>query len=117
MEPLTGLFVAALISTALGVFLYLAIRTPLAKMLEQNCAGNDTVQFWGRFTQVMLVLFPLFVAVAFGLPPGELMPKTDAASLLVRIITASLVGGFLALIGMGIWVASIAKQFAIWNRK
>jgi hypothetical protein len=95
----------------------MAIRRPLTKMLEQNCPANDTVHFWGRFTQVMLLLSPIFVAISFGLPAGEVMPKTDAASLLVRIITSSLSGGFLALLGMGFWVASIARQFAIWNRK
>ena len=117
MEPLTGLLIAALISLTVGAGLYLAIRFSLAKMLEQNCPGDSAVQFWGRFTLIMLFLFPLFVAVAFGLPPGELMQKMDTASLLVRIITSSLVGGFLALTGMGVWIASIARQFATWNRK
>lgn len=117
MEPLTGLLLAALIGSGVGLAFYLAIRNPLAKMLEQNCAGNDTVRFWGRFTQIMLFISPLFVAIAFGLPSGELMQAADPASLLVRIITSSLVGGFLAMIGMGFWVASIARQFAMWNRQ
>lgn len=117
MEPLTGLLIAALVGAGTGLAFYFAIRNPLARMLDQNCAGNVAVQFWGRFTQIMLFISPLFVAIAFGLPPGELIEKADPASLLVRIITASLVGGFLAMIGMGVWVASIARQFVMWHQK
>lgn len=117
MEPLTGLFAAALIGSSIGIAFHLAIREPLAKMLDQNCAGNDTVKFRGRFTLIMLFVSPLFVAITFGLPPGELMQKADPASLLVRIMTSSLVGGFLAMIAMGFWVSSISRTFAMLNRR
>ena len=117
MDPLTALATASAISAALGVLLHLVIRGPLSTMLQQNCPGDDTVNFWSRFTSVMLVLSPLFVAVAFGLPQAELIPKTDTATILVRIITSSLVGGFLAMIGMGLWAASLARRYAMFNRQ
>ena len=117
MDSLTALATASIISIALGAALFLAIRGPLSTMLQQNCPGDDTVNFWNRFTSVMLVLSPLFVAVAFGLPQAELIPKADTATILVRIITSSLVGGFLAMIGMGFWVASLARRYAMLNRQ
>jgi hypothetical protein len=112
MSALSGLSVALAVAIVLGLFLYLAIRSPLQNMLRNNCAGDDTVAFWSRFTLIMLFLGPAFLSLSAGLPPAELIPKTDPAALFVRVSTASLVGSFLAMICMGLWVSSLAKRFS-----
>ena len=112
MSALNGLFLSLAISAALGMALYLAIRSPLRAMLLKSCAGDETVAFWSRFTLIMLFLAPTFLSLIAGLPPSDLIAKTDPSALIVRLATASIVGGFLAMLGMGLWVASLANRFA-----
>ncbi|HUB88904.1 MAG TPA: hypothetical protein VMA74_04155 [Dyella sp.] len=108
MTTVTALLIA--VSAGLGSILYLAIGKPLRGLLQQACPGSEAVLFWTRFTLVMLYLSPLFLSVAFGLPPAELMAKMDPGSVVLRVVTSSLVGVFLAMLGMGLWVSSIVRR-------
>jgi hypothetical protein len=112
MSALSGLLLSLAISALLGALLYFAIRGPLQAMLLKSCAQDQTVAFWSRFTMIMLFLAPAFLSLVAGLPPSDLIAKTDPAALVVRLSTASIVGGFLAMLGMGLWVASLANRFA-----
>ena len=112
MSALSGLLLSLAISAAFGALLYLAIRGPLQAMLLKSCAGDQTVAFWSRFSLIMLFLAPAFLSLVAGLPPSELIEKTDPAALIVRLATASIVGGFLAMLCMGFWVASLSNRIA-----
>jgi len=110
MEPLTGLAFAACISLLIGGCVYFAIRKPLNSLLSNSCPGDAATAFWERFTQIMLFLSPLFIAVAFGTPPADLANTMDSSAILTRIITSSLTGVFIAMIIMGYWISSIARS-------
>jgi hypothetical protein len=110
MDPLTGLALAACISLLIGGCVYFAIRKPLNSLLANSCPGNSTTAFWERFTQIMLFLSPLFIAVSFGTPPADLSYSMDSSAILTRIITCSLIGVFIAMVIMGYWISSIARS-------
>ena len=111
MPALNALLVAAIVSLLVGAILYMAIRQPLQRLLVQACPGDAAVGFWSRFTLVMLFLAPLFVCIAIGLPSAEMTPKLDPATVISRIITSSLSGGFLTMLCMGAWVKSLASRY------
>ena len=111
MPALSALLIAILTSLLIGIALYFAIRNPLEKLLVQSCPGDAAVAFWTRFSLVMLFLSPLFVSIAFGLPLAEMAPKMDPSTIVSRIITSSLSGAFLTMIGMGLWVSKLANRY------
>lgn len=111
MPALLALLLAVAISLLIGAGLYSAIRKPLENLMAQYCMADSAVAFWARFTLVMLFLAPLFIAIAFGLPPAEALPKVASTTIISRVVTASLTGGFLAMICMGIWVSTLARRF------
>jgi len=113
VSALTALFVAAVVSLCIGGGLYFAVRRPLDLLLAQSCPGDAAVNFWARFTLIMLLLSPLFTAVAFGLPQAAAIPKIPAADVVSRIITSALSGGFFAMVAMGAWVSSLARKYPL----
>jgi hypothetical protein len=110
MDPISALLVAVAAGAATGVGLLFAMKAPLMRMLEKSCPGDDAINFWARFTLVMLVLSPVLFALGFGLPPSEKILAFDLASILVKVITSAFVGGFFAMVGIGIWVGRIASS-------
>ncbi|HEX7340588.1 MAG TPA: hypothetical protein VF271_11725 [Rhodanobacteraceae bacterium] len=59
----------------------------------------------------MLFLAPLFIAIAFGLPQAEMLSKAALTTVVSRVVTFSLTGAFLAMLGMGIWVGSLVRRY------
>jgi hypothetical protein len=110
VSSLHALGTCAVISLVVSTTLFLAISRPLRAFIERVCPGPEGVAFWLRFTVVMLFLSPLFVAVAFGLPPASQIKTLEAGELIQRAVTSSLVGAFLAMIGIGLWVSSLARK-------
>ena len=110
MEPLSALLAASCIGIVTGIGLQIAMKSPLMRMLEKSCPGEEAISFWARFTLVMLVLSPVFFAISFGLPQSEKIQTFDVATILVKVITAAIVGGFFAMVSMGIWVGRIASR-------
>lgn len=110
MTSLQALAVCAGISLVLSVLLVVAIAAPLRSFIERLCPGPEAVGFWSRFTLVMLFLSPLFVAVSFGLPSAAALRGLEAGELIQRAVTASIVGAFLAMLGIGLWVSSLARR-------
>jgi drug/metabolite transporter (DMT)-like permease len=110
MTSLESLAITAVVSLLLSAALCAAIYRPLQALLAKICPDSEAIHFWARFTLIMLVLSPLFVAVAFGLPPAEMTQKMDAGVLLQRIIAAALIGAFLAMLGMGLWVSALIRR-------
>lgn len=110
MGSLHALAVCAAISLMVSAILFLAISRPLRAFIERACPATEGVNFWLRFTVVMLFLSPLFVTVAFGLPPAAQIRLLEVGELIQRATTSSLVGAFLAMIGIGLWVSSLARR-------
>lgn len=110
MTPIEALGIAVLISLVLSTALCLVIVRPLQALLIKACPGPEAVQFWGRFTLIMLFLSPLFISIAFGLPPSSAAPQLDGGTIVQRIISAGLVGAFLAMLGLGFWVSTMMRR-------
>jgi hypothetical protein len=110
MNSLQALSICIGISIAISIVLFAAMSKPLSAFIRRVCPEPESVGFWLRFTVVMLFLCPLFITFSFGLPPASVLNALDVGELVQRAITASLVGSFLAMIGMGIWVSSLARR-------
>ncbi len=110
MTSLQALAICAGISIALSVILVFAIAAPLRAFIQRLCPGPEAVGFWSRFTLVMLFLAPLFVCMAFGLPSGQTLQEADSGHLIQRAITTSVIGAFLAMLGIGIWISSLMRR-------
>jgi hypothetical protein len=110
MDPLLAFGTAAASGLGLGGLLFSAMHQPLLKLLRGQCPDDEAITFWARFSAVMLVLTPLFFALTFGVPNRFEMPSTTLSSLLVSAVTSAIVGGFLAMIGMGAWVTFLSRR-------
>jgi formate/nitrite transporter FocA (FNT family) len=110
VTSLQALGICAGISIALSIVLLITIAAPLRSFIQRLCPGPEAVGFWSRFTLVMLFLSPLFVAVAFGLPSGQTLEETDVGEQIQRAVTTSIIGAFLAMLGIGLWVSSLMRR-------
>jgi hypothetical protein len=110
VTSIQALALCAGISIALSVILVIAIAGPLRTFIQRLCPGPEAVGFWSRFTLVMLFLAPLFVCMAFGMPSGLMLGKTELGELIQRAVTTSIIGAFLAMLGIGLWVSSLARR-------
>lgn len=116
MTSLEALISCLAASLLLGLVLVAGVSTPLRGLLLRVCPGTEAVGFWTRFTQVMLVLSPLFTSLTFGLPESSSLPLLSAGDVLQRIVSSSIAGAFLAMLGMGLWVSSqLPRQPAEWG--
>jgi hypothetical protein len=110
MTSLGAMSVCVGISLALSIILIFAIAAPLRAFIQRACPSPEAVNFWSRFTLVMLFLAPLFCCLVWGLPAGELLKKVDLGLLIQRAVTSSLVGAFLVMLGIGIWVSAMGGR-------
>ena len=108
MSSLQALLIGISTSLLTGATLQAAIARPLRAFIASMCPEPESVAFWLRFTIVMLFLSPLFVTVAFGLPA----PATwlDPVEIVQRTIASSLVAAFVTMIGIGLWISSLARR-------
>lgn len=97
------------VSFVLSAVLSLVILPPTRAVLRRLCPLEDTVAFWTRFTVLMLFLGPLLVTLIFGVPYSELSSKLTATDLVVRVISAALVGSFLTLGGIGLRIGTLRQ--------
>jgi hypothetical protein len=97
------------VSLVLSAVLSLVILPPTRAVLRRLCPLEDTVAFWTRFTVLMLFLGPLLVTLIFGVPYSELSTKLTATDLVVRVISAALVGSFLTLGGIGLRIGTLRQ--------
>src|SRR3989440_9814543 len=100
---LLGLVVSLVLSSVIS----LVILPPTRALLRRLCPLEDAVAFWTRFTVLMLFLGPLLVTLIFGVPYSELSSKLTATDLIVRVISAALVGSFLTLGGIGLRIGTL----------
>jgi hypothetical protein len=100
-------YLGLLVSLALSTVLALIILPPTRAVLRRLCPADDAVAFWTRFTVLMLFLGPLIVTLIFGVPYSDFSVKLSATDLVVRVISAALVGAFLTLGGIGLRIATL----------
>ena len=120
MTSLEALLACIGVSLLVSFALVAAISRPLRAFIERICPGPEAVGFWSRFTVVMLFLSPLFASLAFGLPGGAILMALEAGEIIQRVVTASLIGAFLAMLGIGLWVSSLARRTPLsstWRSK
>ncbi len=110
MTSLEALGVCVVISLVLSIGLVAVIAGPLRALMERVCPGPSAVAFWQRFALIMLFLSPLFIAVTFGLPSSEALRSIDAGEMIRRAVVGSIVGAFLAMLSMGLWVSSLIRR-------
>jgi hypothetical protein len=113
MTSLQALGIGIGTSVAIGAVLQAAISRPLRAFIGTMCAEPESVGFWLRFTVVMLILSPLFVTVAFGLPAPDMLRGIAAGELVQRAVSSSLIGAFLAMIGIGLWISSLTRRIPL----
>jgi len=104
-----GLVVSLVLSTILAVI----ILPPTRSVLRRLCPADDAVAFWTRFTVLMLFLGPLIVTLIFGVPYSDFSARLSATDLVVRVISAALVGSFLTLGGIGLRIGTLQPNVAI----
>ena len=110
MTSLQALGIGLSASVATGTVLLAAISGPLRAFIGTMCPQPESVGFWLRFTVVMLFLSPLFVTVTFGLPASDMLGAIDMGELVQRSVSSSLVGAFMAMIGIGLWISSLTRR-------
>jgi hypothetical protein len=110
MSSLQSLAVATIISLVLSTVLSAVIFRPLRALLFKICSGEEAVEFWARFTLTMLFLSPLIVSVVFGLPSSTQPVQPGTGALLQQIVATALLGSFLSMLGMGLWVSALIRR-------
>jgi hypothetical protein len=110
MTSLQALTLATVVSLVLSTVLSLVIYRPLRAVLFKVCAGEEAVQFWLRFSVTMLFLSPLFVSIVFGLPSAPQALAQNVGALFQGIVATALVGTFLSMLGMGLWVSTLIRR-------
>jgi hypothetical protein len=110
MNSLQALGICLSISFVTSSILFASISRPLTAFIGSVCPGQESVGFWLRFTMVMLFLGPLFFTVTFGLPHDPVLPSLEVGQIIQRAVTATLIGAFLAMIGTGTWISSMARR-------
>jgi|HubBroStandDraft_6_1064221.scaffolds.fasta_scaffold47751_3 hypothetical protein len=106
MNGTTLAMLAILGSLILSAVLVMTILPPTRALLGRLCPTEPAVAFWARFSVLMLFLGPLIVTLLFGLPAAE-AAQGNAATALVRIVCASLIGGFLTVGGIGVRIGTL----------
>jgi hypothetical protein len=110
MSLLAVAAIGVVVSLVLSAILAAVILQPIRSTLSRLCDTAEAVTFWTRFTILMLVLGPLIVTLVFGVPTGELAERMSDVDLVIRVVTASLVGSFLTLAGIGIRMGTLRSR-------
>jgi hypothetical protein len=103
---LFGLAVSLLLSSVLSF----VILPPTRAVLRRLCPSAESVAFWTRFTVLMRFLGPLLATLIFGVPySSELSSRLTTTDVMVRVVSAALVGSFLTLSGIGIRIGTLRQ--------
>src|SRR5688572_23364864 len=110
MSSLHALVLALAVSLGMSAVLSLVIYRPLRLLLAKVCHGDEAVQFWGRFSIIMLFLSPLLISVTFGVPEPA---RVNAGALVQQILTTAVFGAFLSMLGMGLWISALIRRLPL----
>jgi hypothetical protein len=100
MENITALALAVVVSLTFSTIVAVVITGPLRTMLRQLCLEGNASAFWVSFTNVMLYITPLLFTVLSANVWSPILVDT-----LKSALTASLFGGFAALLVVGIQIS------------
>lgn len=87
-------------SFALSVALVASTAGSFRTTLLAACNDEDGIQYWQRYSAIMLFLIPLLTGLLIGvgsIPESGVSPATGFS----RILSSLLGGGFIALVGIG----------------
>jgi len=107
MSALQAMSIAIAISVCISTILVAGLMAPLRAVLRRVCPGPEGENFWARFTVLMLYLSPLLIALVFGVPYSDVLPRLDAGQLAQRVLSSALFGAFAALCGVGLRMATL----------
>lgn len=107
MSALQAMAIAIAVSVCVSTILVTGLMTPLRAVLRRACPGPEGENFWARFTVLMLYLSPVLIALVFGVPHGDVLVQLDAGQLAQRVLSSALFGGFAALAGIGLRMATL----------
>ena len=113
MDLPSVVYLGLLVSLVLSTILSAIILPPTRSVLRRFCPAEDTVAFWTRFTVLMLFLGPLIVTLIFGVPYSDLTSRLSATDLVVRVVSAALVGSFLTLAGIGLRIGTLRPSLVV----
>lgn len=96
------LLISMAVSLGTGLALWHWFSPALRILLEQICQRPGSTEFWLRYTQLMLLMAPLVIAITFS-PEADQYTVTS----LRRILLAVLIGHFtgFALVGRSLFKA------------
>jgi hypothetical protein len=100
MENIIAFAVAIIVSLTFSTIVALVITGPLRSILRQLCLEGNASAFWVSFTNIMLYITPLLFTVLSANVWCPVLVNT-----LKSALTASLFGGFAALLVVGIQIS------------
>ena len=105
--------VAVLGSVGLSAILTVIMLPPTRSVLRSFCPADEAVTFWARFIALMFFLGPLIVTLIFGVPNSAFSSNLSTIDLITRVATATLLGSFLTLGGMGLRVGTLRRSVIV----
>jgi hypothetical protein len=113
MNLTSVVYLGVLGSLGLSTILSLVMLPPTRSVLRSFCPADDTVAFWTRFIVLMFFLGPLIVTLIFGVPNSAFSSNLSAADLVTRVTSATLLGLFLTLGGMGLRLGTLRRTVIV----
>jgi hypothetical protein len=110
MSALMAIGFATVVTLVVSTALSLVIYRPLQALLAKVCAGDEAVQFWARFTLIMLFLAPLLVSIGLGVPSDSVASQQSLGALVQQILSTTLFGSVATMLGMGLWVSALIRR-------
>jgi predicted tellurium resistance membrane protein TerC len=92
MHPVTHLLVTVLTSIALSLLVLRILSGPLARLLARLCPGEAAAAFWLGYTQVMLTIAPLLIALVVDGWAGADRPLAALRLTLMAVLVGLLLG-------------------------
>jgi hypothetical protein len=106
-------YLGVLSSVALSTILSLVMLPPTRSVLRSLYPAGDAVAFWIRFIALMFFLGPLIVTLIFGVPNSAFSSNLNTIDLITRVASATLLGSFLTLGGMGLRVGTLHRSVIV----
>jgi len=113
MSALMAIAFATAVSLIVSTALSLVIYRPLQALLTKICTGEEAVQFWARFSLIMLFLAPLLVSISLGVPSDGVVMQQSLGALVQQILTTTLFGSVATMLGMAMWVSAMIRRLPL----
>ena len=113
MNLTSVVYLGVLGSLGLSTILSLVMLSPTRSVLRSFRPADGTVAFWTRFIVFMFFLGPLIVTLIFGVPNSAFSSNLSATDLVTRVTSATLLGLFLTLGGMGLRLGTLRRTFIV----